>query len=101
MGVASRGATFLVGWPCLLIWVCLYLLLPPTNSFCCLEYPGQQEQARVTSARMMLQPYPITSACPPLWTPKPVSFPANSNPLRHNPTYSALHPSRTPFHRPS
>src|ERR1700726_4910833 len=49
---------------------------------------------------ILLRPYPITSACPPLRTPIPASFPANSNPLRHNPTCSAPHPSWTPFHHP-
>src|ERR1700730_16219279 len=49
----------------------------------------------------VLRPYPITSACPPLWTPKPASFPANSDPLRHNPACSAPHASQTPFHHPS
>ena len=50
---------------------------------------------------ILLRPYPITSACPPPRTPKPASFPANSDLLRHNPAYSAPHPSRTPFHHPS
>ena len=50
---------------------------------------------------ILLRPYPITSACPPPRTPKPTSFLANSDPLRHNPTCSAPHPSRTPFHCPS
>src|ERR1700730_5261668 len=49
----------------------------------------------------LLRPHPITSACPPLWTPKPMSVPAISDPLHHNPTHSALHPSRTPSHHPS
>src|SRR6202045_4447961 len=49
---------------------------------------------------ILLRPYPITSACPPLRTPKPTSFLANSDPLWHNPAYSAPHPSRTLFHRP-
>src|ERR1700719_4522056 len=47
---------------------------------------------------ILLRLYPITSACPPPRTPKPASFPANSDPLQHNPAYSALHPSQTLFH---
>src|ERR1700719_267958 len=50
---------------------------------------------------ILLQPYPITSACPPLRTLKPVSFLANSDPLWHNPMYSAPHPSQTPSRHPS
>src|ERR1700731_2786412 len=50
---------------------------------------------------ILLRPYPITSSCPPLWTPKPMSVPANSAPLRHNPAYSTPHPSQTPSHYPS
>src|ERR1700731_5394832 len=48
----------------------------------------------------LLQPHPITSACPPLQTPKPASVPAISDLLHHNPVYSAPHPSQTPSHRP-
>src|ERR1700726_1164679 len=47
---------------------------------------------------LVLRPHPITSACPPLRTPKPMSVPAISDPLHHNPTHSALHPSWTPSH---
>src|ERR1700730_10522747 len=50
---------------------------------------------------ILLQPYLITSACPLLRTPEPASFPANSDPLWHNPVYSTPHPSRTPSHCPS
>src|ERR1700731_2572155 len=50
---------------------------------------------------ILLRPHLITSACPPLWTPKPVSVPANSDLLQHNPTYSAPHPPRTPSRHPS
>src|SRR3984893_19255975 len=50
---------------------------------------------------ILLRPHPITSACPPLWTPKPTSVPAISDLFWHNPAYSALHPSQTPSRHPS
>src|ERR1700730_6513903 len=50
---------------------------------------------------ILLRPHPITSACPLLWTPKPASVPAISDPLCHNPVHSAPHPSRTLSHCPS
>src|ERR1700731_1509379 len=50
---------------------------------------------------ILLRPHPITSACPPLWTPKPASVPAISDPLRHNPVHSTPHPSQTLSHHPS
>src|ERR1700731_3388601 len=50
---------------------------------------------------ILLRPHPITSACPPLQTPKPTSVLAISDPLHHNPVHSAPHPSRTLSHHPS
>src|ERR1700731_217972 len=50
---------------------------------------------------ILLRPHLITSACPPLQTPKPTSVPAISDPLHHNPAHSALPPSQTPSHCPS
>ena len=49
---------------------------------------------------ILLRPHPITSACPPLQTPKPMSVLAISDLLCHNPMHSAPHPSRTPSHCP-